>query len=178
MWLIHPRNGYAYLAEWQKAESRPVMASSPSGQAQARASCQVAPPGVWGWCKAQEGGSTRHPLESFPTGRGYESTPRDKVQITTWPGSRGPPFCLPSTAQPDQTPKSLHAPAPLTSRPTQAAPGPEHPIPASKSFLAPSLPPGSSLPSRLGQVSLLGPYKPLHCLASLKYCFSSLEGGP
>lgn len=102
---------------WQEAGAWQALASSLSGQARAPAACQEAPPGVWVWCEAREGGGPRHPLESFPTGRGYESTPWDQVQTATPPGPHGPAqpsaFCLPSTAQPDQTRKS-HVPAPVT----------------------------------------------------------------
>lgn len=170
MWLLHPRNGHADQVGWQKAGSRPLMASSLSGQAQTRS---LAPPGMWGGVRQH-----RHPLESFQTGRGYESTPRDKVQTTTWLGSQGPAFCLPSTAQPDQAPKSPRAPAPLTSRPcpAQAAPGLEHnhshlqvlssPISSSGSFPFPQA--GSGTPSAHPP-----PPKPLGRLASLEHCFSS-----
>lgn len=101
VWLLHPGNGCVVQA-CGKAGLWLVMASSLSGQAQARAPCQAAPPGVWVWYKAWEGGRTRHPLESFPMGRGYESTPRDKVQTTTWTGSQEPTFSV-CPALPSQT---------------------------------------------------------------------------
>lgn len=147
-----PRNGNADQMGWQKAGSRPVMASSLSGQAQARS---LAPPRMWGGERLRTEAAPDISLESFQTGRGYESTPHDKVQTTTWPGSREPAFCLPSTAQPDQAPKSPHAPAPLTSRMCIGCPWPRihhshlqllsSPISSSTSFPLPQA--GSGIPS-------------------------------
>lgn len=131
----------------------------------------LALPGLW-MVRGSGGGSTRHPLESFQTGRGYESTPRAKVQTTTWPGSQGPAFRLPSAAQPDRAPKSPHAPLLSLPAPAEVAPGSEHIIPTSKSFLAPSPFP------QAGSAPLLGTPKPLDRLANLEHCFSPLEGGP
>lgn len=146
--LMHPKNGYADHEGGRKLG----LASDGFLPVWAGSGWSLALPGLW-MVRGSGGGSTRHPLESFQTGRGYESTPRAKVQTTTWPGSQGPAFRLPSAAQPDRAPKSPHAPLLSLPAPAKAAPGSEHIIPTSKSFLAPSPFPqaGSGTPSGRAQ---------------------------
>lgn len=137
-----PENGCAGQERGQEAGS---------GQAQARAPCQAAPPGVGVRCEAWEKGSTRPSLESSPPRRPYESTPQDEVQTTTGPGPQRPAHpstfsvCPALPARPNsQVPKCTSSFS--TPGPVQAAPGPEHLISTSSDFLAPPPPPGLSSP--------------------------------
>lgn len=104
-WLTH--TGVAVQPGPAQAGRKPSPAAAPVSAAHGQAPCQAAPPGVWVRRKAREGGSTRHPPESFPAGRGDEATPQEKVKTTTWPDSWNRFVCW--HCLPDPAPESPRA---------------------------------------------------------------------
>lgn len=137
---------------------RLAMASSLSGQAQARAPCQAAPPGAWVRCRL--GREAEPDIPGVLPGR-ERLSPRPGIKSTPPPGlAHENPFVCPALPS-RPTSKSPHAPSPLTPGPVQAAPTQSSSSPpTSESFPAPP-PPGLPFPSlRLGQAPLWAPTTP------------------
>lgn len=155
-----PENGCAGQERGQEAGS---------GQAQARAPCQAAPPRVGVQCEAWEKGSTRPSLESSPPRRPYESTLQNEVQTTTGPGPQRPAHpstfsvCPALPARPNsQVPKHQLL---LNSRPRTGSPWPRAPHFYLQRLSSPSSSSRSQLPfplsPRLGQAPSLGSHRAL-----------------
>lgn len=134
---------------WQKARLRLV--SSLSGQAQARAPCQAAPPGVRVWCKAWERVKIRHPWSSSQRREVMNPHPETKSKPTPGLGRENLLSVCPALPSQTKLPSPCMHHLLSSPGPVQATRGPEHLIPTSKSFLAPPLP-GIPFPHHSGWV--------------------------